>query len=619
MLFIALSINAMKNVTYSQGFKPLRGGERMLWIADSYVGFYGPLYDCVNEIYKLADPNFVPIYNGDAGKGCGRMKEYVVWGAVDGGTGAITKIRNEKWNYVFVQPENDAVDVYDMAPDFMGCGGPTGYPKNQDTLIKYYKILDAEVKKAKSTLILWGSHYGSYNYVYETAKAKECYAKLLKQYSVPYFIPSYLSWDSVRTDYPAKNYACPPDGDGFIKLLYTDCGHQNGNGMALDAFTLYTIYSGGLSGAGLKPNFPTPLRNPELSDYFAGVGCKIGRKILLTMGFPNDFEAPSTPKGLVASNIADASFDLTWNASTDNKATIGYEVYIDDVLYTTTTGTSTTLPIRSLGPGISYKINLRAYDAAGHFTVYSPTLTVKTTGTTIVANGSFETPKVTGENNNPTGSSWTFSGGNAGIYLCDANERIDGLQSAYINKINDTQQSIYQDINLKAGKYKCTFYTYMPGWGGWNRPMKFAVGTDEFNINLYEGGKLQKQEVQFTVNTAGKKNLKFYIPVSYNEQVYASIDNVKIEMVDDMPLATITNESATEEQQYSVFPNPSNSDVHLEGVDGRQEVKIYNATGGLVHQTQTNKFNVKEWSSGLYLIVISHKDNIKRLKLEVQH
>ncbi|TAH25088.1 MAG: T9SS C-terminal target domain-containing protein [Cytophagales bacterium] len=619
IIYIAFALNAISEKAYTQGFKPMRGGERTLWIGDSYIDFFGPVYTAVNEIYKVADPKFIPIYNAGGGKGCGRMKEYVVWGTGKTGTGALDSIRNAHFDYVFVQPENDAVDVYDMADEYMGCGGPTGYPKNQDTLIKYYKIYDAEVRKNKSTLVLWASHYAASDYVNETTKAKECYAKLQKQHKVSYFMPSYLAWDSVRTDFPAANNNCPPNGSGFIKMLYSDCGHQNGNGMALDAYTLYSIYTGGLSAKGLNPKFPSPMETPSIRDYLAGVGCEIGRKILLSMGFPNDFEAPSTPTQLAASNITNVSFDLTWKASTDNKAVAGYEVYIDEVLYHTTTGTSTSLPIRSLGPGINYKINIKAYDAAGHFTVYSITLNVKTTGLPFVTNGSFETPKVTGENNNPIGSSWTFSGGTTGIYVNDDNERIDGLQSAYINKLGQSVQGFSQEINLAAGKYKCTFYTYMPGWGGINRPMRFAVGNNEFNINLREGGKLQKQIVPFTVAASGKTTIKFYVPVINSDQVYATIDNIKIEIVDDTPLAIATNNFIEAEQQYNIFPNPSNNEVIIEGVNGRQEVKIYNTTGELMLQTQSNKFSVREWNSGLYLIVISQKEKTKRFKIEVIH
>lgn len=621
MLYVVFAMNTITNTVHAQEFKPLRGGERMLWIGDSYVGFFGPVFTATNEIYKVADPTFIPINNVDAGKGCGRMKEYVIWGDVPNGTGGMDKIRSGNWKYVFVQPENDAVDVYDVAEEFMGCGGPKSYPKNQDTLIKYYKIMDAEVKKVKAQLILWGSHYGSAAYNYETPKAKECYAKLLKQHPVSFFIPSYLAWDSVKTDFPVKNYVCPGQGaDGFIKMLYSDCGHQNGNGMAMDAFTLYTIYTGGLSGVGLNPKFPSPMENPELRDYLAGVGCNTGRKILLSMGFPNDFEAPATPSGLVASNITDVAFNLSWKASTDNIATKGYEIYIDKVLYTTTSNTSTTIPIRSLGPGITYQLTIKAYDAAGHFTVFSQPLTVKTTGTSIVTNGSFETPKVTGENNNPIGSSWTFSGGNTGIATNVDYTKIDGPQVGFIFKLFQSVQGFSQEVTMAPGNYKCTFFTNMPSWATKNMPLRFAVGNKEYDVNLATANEWQRHVVPFTVTTSGKTTLKFYVPVLKSDQVYASIDNIKIEMVDDTPLAVVTNESISEqEHQYSLFPNPANNEVFLEGINGTEDVKIYNTSGELVYQTQANKFSVKNWNSGLYLIIISQNDKTKRYKLEVLH
>jgi chitodextrinase len=578
LTFLGLSI--FYNNAYSQVFKPLRGGERMLWIADSFVGFYGPVYDATNAIYKVADPDFVPIYNGDAGKGCGRVKEYVVWGDKPGGTGALDSIRHGNWKYVFVQPENDAVDIYDVAETFMGCGGPSGYPKNQDTLIKYYKILDGEVKKVNSTLILWGSHYSSYNNDLETSRAKECYAKLRSQYSVPFFIPSYLAWDSVKTDFPTTVNACyGQGGNGFINMLYSDCAHQNGNGMAMDAYTLYTIYTGGLSGVGLDPTFPTPMATPSLRDYLAGVGCKIGRKILLDMGFPNDFEVPTIPTGLMASNITNNSFNLSWNSSTDNIGVKGYEIYLDGLLYNTTSTNSTTLPISSLGPGITYKVKLKAYDEAGHFTLYSQTLNVTTTGTSIISNGSFENPTVTNETNNPNGSSWIFTGSNVGI-TNDPPSILEGSQSAYIYKIDDNVQSLSQEINLTPGVYNCVFFTDMPGWADVNKPLRLVLGSNEYNINLGTLNKWEKHVVQFTVAQIGNTLIKFYLPITNTDQVYAYIDNVKIEEVANGTLPIDLTQFTGEQTQngneltWQVAKENNNKEFQILKSFGKQNFEI---------------------------------------------
>jgi chitodextrinase len=75
-----------------------------------------------------------------------------------------------------------------------------------------------------------------------------------------------------------------------------------------------------------------------------------------------DTQAPSVPTGLTASAIAQTSFTLSWNASTDNVGTFGYEIYKNGAYYGATTDTS--LVITGLTCGTAYNITVNAFDAA---------------------------------------------------------------------------------------------------------------------------------------------------------------------------------------------------------------------------------------------------------------
>lgn len=74
-----------------------------------------------------------------------------------------------------------------------------------------------------------------------------------------------------------------------------------------------------------------------------------------------DTEAPSVPTGLVATK---GSWEaaLTWNASTDNVAVTGYNIYVDDVLHATV-GAVTSTTISPVDPGRRV-IKISAIDAA---------------------------------------------------------------------------------------------------------------------------------------------------------------------------------------------------------------------------------------------------------------
>ncbi|MBH5316296.1 M4 family metallopeptidase [Paenibacillus sp. GSMTC-2017] len=101
--------------------------------------------------------------------------------------------------------------------------------------------------------------------------------------------------------------------------------------------------------------------------------------VTTTSSTPVDIVAPSVPTGLASSGVTASSVSLAWNASTDNVAVTGYEVYRGTVLAASVTGTSAT--ISGLTAGTTYTFTVKARDAAGNVSAASSALSV-TTGTT---------------------------------------------------------------------------------------------------------------------------------------------------------------------------------------------------------------------------------------------
>ena len=89
-----------------------------------------------------------------------------------------------------------------------------------------------------------------------------------------------------------------------------------------------------------------------------------------------DSVAPTTPSSLVVTFATSSSIALSWGASTDNVAVTGYEVFLDGVLNTTVTSTTTT--IFGLSSGTFYSIKVRAKDAIPNYSSFSNTVTKKT-------------------------------------------------------------------------------------------------------------------------------------------------------------------------------------------------------------------------------------------------
>ncbi|MEW9548179.1 glycosyl hydrolase family 18 protein [Nonomuraea sp. NPDC050783] len=95
-------------------------------------------------------------------------------------------------------------------------------------------------------------------------------------------------------------------------------------------------------------------------------------------GGGTDTTAPSVPGNLRSTGVTSTSVSLAWNASTDNVAVTGYEVYRGTTLVTTVTGTSYT--DTGLTPETAYTYTVRARDAAGNRSAASTATTATTTG-----------------------------------------------------------------------------------------------------------------------------------------------------------------------------------------------------------------------------------------------
>jgi glucose/arabinose dehydrogenase len=80
---------------------------------------------------------------------------------------------------------------------------------------------------------------------------------------------------------------------------------------------------------------------------------------------------PSTPGQPSCSNITENSIDLSWGASTDNVAVVGYDIYHDGNLLAQSAGTGTSKTLTGLTPNTEYRLSVFARDAAGNVSLSS--------------------------------------------------------------------------------------------------------------------------------------------------------------------------------------------------------------------------------------------------------
>jgi len=82
-----------------------------------------------------------------------------------------------------------------------------------------------------------------------------------------------------------------------------------------------------------------------------------------------DTTPPSAPTSFRVTGSSSSSVSLAWNASTDNVAVTGYNVYRNGILSTATTGTSAT--VSGLASSTTYTFGVAARDAASNLSTQS--------------------------------------------------------------------------------------------------------------------------------------------------------------------------------------------------------------------------------------------------------
>jgi endonuclease I/chitodextrinase len=125
--------------------------------------------------------------------------------------------------------------------------------------------------------------------------------------------------------------------------------------------------------AGLTPNTQYAIQI-EAKDL---INNKSAKSTAINSTTLQDGTAPSVPTNLEASNVSGTTFKLSWNASTDDTAVAGYDVFINTVFNATTT--DLTYTITGLTTSTDYVATVLAKDAADNPSAQSIPLNVTTT------------------------------------------------------------------------------------------------------------------------------------------------------------------------------------------------------------------------------------------------
>ncbi|MEW7280286.1 GEVED domain-containing protein [Aquimarina sp. 2201CG1-2-11] len=217
-----------------------------------------------------------------------------------------------------------------------------------------------------------------------------------------------------------------------------------------------------------------------------------------------DTEAPSTPIGLAASNIAQTSLNLNWTASTDNVAVTGYDIYQGSNVITTVTSTNYT--VTGLTANTAYQFRVKAKDAAGNESGFSNTVNVTT--------------------ESDIGNDYcSMNGTNTG------EDSIANVTFAGINNSSSNSTTGYEDFTAIQGNVdpgtsvnlRVTIVGYQGGannevyaWFDWNLNKDFNDPGEKYSITTAPSGTVRESVINVPANAVGGTNVRMRVVVGYN-------------------------------------------------------------------------------------------------------
>lgn len=325
--------------------------------------------------------------------------------------------------------------------------------------------------------------------------------------------------------------------------------------------------------------------------------------VVITGGTP-DTQAPTAPTNLAASSITSTSATLSWTASTDNVGVTGYNIYKNDALLTSTTGTS--YAVSGLSAATTYSFYVTAYDAAGNVSTASSTINVTTP---IIES------YCTSKGNNVTYEWIDLVRLNTINNVTTANGGYGNFTSLSTDLGRGTSYTIYFSAGFKSTKY--TEYWYI--WIDYNHS-----GTFESSELISTGSSSASTTLSktFTVpSTATLGSTRMRVTMKYNSAPTAcetfSYGEVEDYTVNITGTASIKTEGIEAEElgnelptSISLYPNPANNTINikLNCEMNNNAIHIYNSTGALVKVEKMNAdakvIDITDLPAGIYIVKV---------------
>lgn len=341
-----------------------------------------------------------------------------------------------------------------------------------------------------------------------------------------------------------------------------------------------------------------------------------------------DTTAPSVPQNVVISNQTDVSFKITWDASTDDTAVTGYEIYIDNSLITTVN--TTTYTASGLAASTTYSVAILAKDGNNNKSAKSSAVNATTTDGASSGNELFFSEYVEGSSNNKAIELANATGSTINLTGYSIKRQSNGA-GAWQNKLDLSGSiasgDVYVIINGQADNATLIAQADLvvpnssPNFGA---PINFN-GNDPVGlfkndvlidiIGTFDGGtsNFAKDKTLRRKATVSSPNTTFDLANEWDEFAQNTVDNIGV-------FNTTLSVENIDNTLFKLYPNPLNGNV-LNIVNTSMakvnSIKIFTISGKQVISLENpnSTVNLNGLTHGLYIVkLISEKGtSVKKL------
>ena len=388
-----------------------------------------------------------------------------------------------------------------------------------------------------------------------------------------------------------------------------------------EAVTKYEIYANGnLNGESASTNYTATGLNSNTSYAITVLAKDLAGNASAQSAPANgtttaDTTAPSVPSNVNITFITGTSFQVNWNASTDNNAVTGYDVFVDGTFKGSSETTSYT--VSDLTTSTTYSITVLAKDSANNKSAQSTAISAITTDGTNSVVELFFSEYVEGGGNNKAIEIVNLTDNTIDLSAYSIKKQSNGAGD-WVNELplsgTIAVKDVFVMIHFQADDNTLTSEADLvaPQGSSYGAPINFngndAVGLFKNDVLIDIIGVLGETAKNFESMTLRRKLTittpnTTYTASEWDQYDFNTFDGIGIY---DSNTASV---DSSDFETFKMYPNPTNKNTLYFKTTKDININIYNALGQIVKSENIsenkNNIDISNLSKGIFIIKIN--------------